>query len=413
MKGFAAAVRANLDELAQLDSRNGGSPLRTTRAGVEKGAATIEFFAGLAGELTGRTIPATADHLHYTIRQPFGVVGVITAFNHPAMFALARTAAALVAGNCVILKPASATPLSALRIAEIAAETLPTGVFNVVFGGAATGTHMVQHPDVRRIAFTGSLPTGLRIQELAAQSGVVKHVSLQLGGKNPLVILRDADLDSAVAAAVEGMNFTRVMGQSCGSTSRVFVHASLYPSFVEELLRRLAVLRLGDPLDPSTDLGPLVTDAHRRHVAARVADALEDGARLVAGGQQPGPPLDRGFFYPPTVFADVTPQMRISHDEVFGPVVAISSWTDEAGMLAAVNGVRYGLTASIYTKDLASAHRLAAEIEAGYVWINDVERRWIGVPFGGLKDSGTATEYSVDELYHFTQNKTISIALGD
>jgi acyl-CoA reductase-like NAD-dependent aldehyde dehydrogenase len=411
MKGFAAAVRANLDELAELDSRNGGSPLRTTRAGVDKGAATVEFFAGLSVELTGKTIPATADHLHYTMREPFGVVGVITAYNHPSMFALARTAAALVAGNCVVLKPASATPLSALRLAEIASETLPEGVFNVVFGRAATGTALVQHPEVRRIAFTGSLVTGLHIQELAAQSGVVKHVSLQLGGKNPLVILPDADLDAAVGAAVEGMNFTRVMGQSCGSTSRVFVHANLYEPFVDELVRRVAALRLGDPTDSSTDMGPLVTAAHRQHVASCVADAISDGARLMAGGHEPGPPLDRGFYYPPTVFADVTPEMRINHDEVFGPVVGISSWTDEAAMLAAVNGVRYGLTASIYTHDLASAHRLAAAIQAGYIWINDVERRWIGIPFGGLKDSGTATEYSVDELFQFTQNKTISLAL--
>jgi acyl-CoA reductase-like NAD-dependent aldehyde dehydrogenase len=411
MTRFAAAVRAHLDELAELDARNGGNPLRTARAGVEKGAATVEFFAGLAVELTGKTIPASADHLHYTVRQPFGIVGVITAFNHPAMFALARTAAALVAGNCVILKPASATPLSALRLAEIAEGILPTGVFSVVLGGARSGTSLVQHPDVRRIAFTGSLATGLRVQEQAAQSGVVKHVSLQLGGKNPLVILPDADLPASVAAAMEGMNFTRVMGQSCGSTSRVFVHASLYEPFVEQMTQRVAALRLGDPLDPTTDMGPLVSAGHRQHVATCVADAIADGARLMSGGGELGPPLDRGYYYPPTLFADVTPSMRLNRDEVFGPVVGVTSWMDEAELLEAVNGVRYGLTASIYTRDLAAAHRLAANINAGYIWINDVERRWIGIPFGGLKDSGTATEYSVDELFNFSQNKTISVAL--
>jgi 2-formylbenzoate dehydrogenase len=379
---------------------------------VEKGAATLEFFAGLAIELTGRTIPATADHLHFTTRVPYGVAGVITAFNHPAMFALARSAAALVAGNAVILKPSSATPLSAIKLSQIADACLPPGIFNVVVGDSDSGRAVVEHPDVPRIAFTGSLETGLRVQQLAAGSGHVKHVSLQLGGKNPLVVFPDADLDRAVEAAIEGMNFTRVNGQSCGSTSRVLVHASVHDEFVRRLVERVEALTFGDPIDDATELGPLVSAAQRDRVAEFVRVALDEGARLACGGRQPEPPFSDGFYYPPTIFTEVRPQMRIAREEVFGPVLAVLSWSSEADVVATVNSVRYGLTASVYTKDLDTALRMTRAIRAGYVWINDVERRWVGVPFGGVKDSGTATEYSVDELYSFSQNKTVNIALS-
>jgi betaine-aldehyde dehydrogenase len=409
---LAQAVRDNAPELAALDSRNGGMPIRGTQHGASKGADALDYFAGLALEVAGRTLPATTDHLHYTVREPFGVVGVITAFNHPTLFATARTAAALVTGNCVILKPAVQTPLSSLRVAVLARDIFPPGVFNVVTGAGATGSALVRHPGVPRIGFTGSVATALRIQHDAAQSGTIKRLSFELGGKNPLVVLPDVAATVAADAAVEGMNLFKVLGQSCGSTSRAFIHRDVYEDFVAAVTDRFDRLELGDPLEPATDLGPLVSAAQRDRVEQYVAIGLEEGATVTVGGSRPTKaPFDRGFYYPPTVFRDGTPEMRIAREEIFGPVLTVIPWDDEATMLRAVNDSSYGLTASIYTNDLRTAHRLAAEIDAGYVWVNDVEKRWIGIPFGGHKNSGTSVEYSIDELFANTQNKSVSIRL--
>ena len=411
IREFAKAIRTHASELAELDSRNGGFPIDAARLGPEKGADCLDFFAGLGPELRGTTIPASTDHLHYTVREPFGVVGVITAFNHPTLFATARIAAALVAGNCVVLKPAEQTPLSAMRIGELAAEVLPAGVLNVVTGGATTGSALVSHPDVPRIGFTGSVDTALRIQETAARSGRIKRLSFQLGGKNPLIVMPDADLHRAVAGAVEGMNLSKVAGQSCGSTSRAFVHASIHDEFVERVATEFTNLRLRWPHEEGDGLGPLVSANQRDRAEQYVEIARHENARVVAGGRRPAAPFDRGFYYPATLLDRVSQGMRVAQEEVFGPVLAVIPWTDETDMLSAVNSVRYGLTASIYTRDLATAHRLAASVEAGYVWVNTVERRWIGVPFGGFKDSGTSTEYSVDELFGYSMIKSVNVAL--
>ncbi len=409
---FGRAVAAHADELAGIDARNAGNPITGMRRGAQQGARTLEYFAGLALDLTGQTIPATPDHLHYTLREPFGVVGVITPFNHPTLFATARTAAPLVAGNAVVLKPAHQTPLSALRLQELADDHLPPGVFTVVTGGAVSGSALVRHPTVRRIGFTGGVETARRIAADAADSGAIKRISFELGGKNAMVILPDVDLEVAAAAAVEGMNLTRVAGQSCGSTSRLFVHASLRDALRDRVVERLSALRFGAPEDESTQIGSLVSEQQRERVERYVRAGHDEGARLVMGGQRPTePPFVRGFYFPPTLFEEVRPSMTIAREEIFGPVLSMITWTDEGEMLAAVNDSPYGLTASIYTNDLRTAHRLAGAIEAGYVWINDVEKRWIGVPFGGQKDSGTGTEYSIEELYSFTQNKSVSVNL--
>ncbi|HEU5324348.1 MAG TPA: aldehyde dehydrogenase family protein [Candidatus Limnocylindria bacterium] len=409
---FGRAVADHAEELAGIDARNAGNPITGMRRGAQQGARTLEYFAGLALELTGETIPATPDHLHYTLREPFGVVGVITPFNHPTLFATARTAAPLVAGNAVVLKPAHQTPLSALRLQELADEHLPPGVFTVVTGGGATGSALVRHPEVRRIGFTGGVETARRIASDAADSGTIKRISYELGGKNAMVILPDVDIDVAAAAAVEGMNLTRVAGQSCGSTSRLFVHSSICDDLRDRVVKRLEQLRFGPPEEESTQIGSLVSEQQRERVERYVRAGREEGAQLVLGGERPTePPFDRGFYFPPTLFERVRSSMTIAREEIFGPVLCMISWTDEAEMLAAVNDSRYGLTASVYTNDLRAAHRLAGAIEAGYIWINDVEKRWIGVPFGGQKDSGTGTEYSIEELYSFTQNKSISVSL--
>lgn len=410
---FADAVVRHADELAMLDSRNGGHPIRWTRFGALKGAETLRYFAGLALEAGGRTVPATADHLHLTVREPFGVVGVITAYNHPTMFATARTGAALVAGNAVVVKPAEQTPLSGIRLAEIAAEHLPAGVFNVITGRAETGRALVVHPRVRRINFTGSTATALRIQGDAASSGTLKRLGFQLSGKNPLLVLPDAPTAEAAAAAVEGMNLYKVMGQSCGSTSIAYVPQDRLAEFHEAVREGFASLRPGDPEQEETQVGALVTAAHRDRVEGFVARALEQGARVLAGGSRPDDPgLAGGFYYQPTVLADVLPDHEIACTEVFGPVLSIVGYRDERDLLSMVNASEYGLTAAIYTHDLDAALRVARAVEAGYVWVNDVERRWVGVPFGGYKNSGTSTEFSTEELLANTQLKTISIRIG-
>lgn len=410
---FADGVIAAADELARLDARNGGHPIRWTRFGALKGAETLKYFAGLALEVGGRTVPATPDHLHLTMREPYGVVAVITAYNHPTMFATARTAAALVAGNAVVVKPAEQTPLSALRLAQLADEHLPPGVFNVVTGRAEAGRALVAHRDVRRVNFTGSTTTALRIQADAAASGHLKRLGFQLSGKNPLIIMPDTGADEAAEAAVEGMNVFKVMGQSCGSTSVAYVHASRLRAFEASVADRLQALRPGDPEDESTQIGALVTAAHRDRVESFVDGARAAGAKVLAGGSRPSDrELSNGFFYLPTALADVDPSMAVFRQEIFGPALSIIGWDDETELLELVNGSDYGLTASIYTHDLDAALRMARAVEAGYIWVNDVEKRWIGVPFGGYKDSGTSTEFSGEELLANTQLKTVSIKFG-
>lgn len=410
---FADAVDAAADSLARLDSRNGGHPLRWTRFGAHKGAETLRYFCGLALEGGGRTIPASPDHLHLTVREPYGVVGVITAYNHPTMFATARTGAALVAGNVVIVKPAEQTPLSGLMLAEIAAQHLPPGVFNVVPGRAETGRALVMHPDVRRINFTGSTQTALRIQADAAASGRLKRLGFQLSGKNPLIVMPDVGAPEAADAAVEGMNLYKVMGQSCGSTSIAFVPRAMLSTFLELIAERLGALRPGDPEDEATQVGALVTATHRDRVERLVDEARAGGARIVVGGQRVmDEPLRDGFFYEPTAIADLDHSMPILQTEVFGPVLSVVPWDSESDLLEMVNGSDYGLTAAIYTHDLDAALRMARAVEAGYIWVNDVEKRWIGVPFGGYKDSGTSTEFSSEELLANSQVKTINIRIG-
>jgi acyl-CoA reductase-like NAD-dependent aldehyde dehydrogenase len=409
---FGRAVAERADDLAMIDSRNSGNPISGMRQGARQGARTLSYFSGLALQLTGQTIPASVDHLHYTVREPFGVVGVITPFNHPTLFATARTAAPLVAGNTVVLKPAHQTPLSALRLQEIAGAHLPPGVFNVVTGGAPTGDALVRHPTVRRLAFTGGIETALRIAKSVAEAGAIKHVTYELGGKNPIIVLPDVDVERAADKVVEGMNLRKVAGQSCGSTSRLFVHESIRERILEAVVSRLERLKFGPPEAEDTEMGSLVSEQQRERVERYVSIGQAEGATLVLGGARPAtPPFDRGFYYPPTVFADVGPAMRLAQEEIFGPVLSVLGWTDEAEMVRAVNSTRFGLTASILTRDLATAHRLAGAVDVGYVWLNDVEKRWIGVPFGGYKDSGTGSEYSIDELYGFTRNKSVSVTL--
>lgn len=405
LRKLAGVIREHAEELAALDSLDLGSPYPMMLLDVERAADSLEMFAGWALELKGEVIPASAQHLHYTTREPFGVVGRIIPFNHPIMFAAGKIAAPLVAGNTVVLKPAHQTPLSALRLGELAAGLLPPGVLNIVTGaGPEPGEAIARHPDIRRIAFIGSERTGRAVQAAAA-AVAVKQITLELGGKNAMVVLPDADLDRAAAAVVRGMNITASTGQSCGSTSRLLVHEDVAERLSDLVAELMSRLRLGDPFDPATEVGPLVTAEHAASVRAWIQRAADAGARIRAGGGRP----DRGYFVEPTLVTGVRPGDPVARDEIFGPVLTALTFRDDADALAIANSVDYGLTAAVWTNDLTRGHRLVAGLEAGYVWLNGVSQHFPGLPYGGVKASGIGREESVDELLSFTQVKSVTV----
>ncbi|MPZ62703.1 MAG: aldehyde dehydrogenase family protein [Propionibacteriales bacterium] len=410
IRELARRIDDAAEELARLDSRDGGLPLAGSRGDVRGTVRELEYFAGLGGETKGDTLPGTPSQWATTHREPYGVVGRIVPFNHPFKFATGKSAAPLMAGNTVILKPAEHTSLSALRLAELVENLLPPGVLNVVTGPAATGAAIVGHPDVPRIAFTGSVPSGRAVLRTAAEH--IKHVTLELGGKNPMVVFDDADPARAAAAAVAGMNLRRSMGQSCQSNSRILVHRSSKDAFLDALTDIVEGLRVGDPLDEATDLGPLAFEQHYERVLGYVEAGRSEGARLLTGGRRPDH-LTRGYYLAPTVFADVQPGMRIAREEIFGPVMSVFDWDDEEDMIRLANDVEYGLTANIWTNDVHRAHRTAQRLQAGTVSINGEGRKPIGTPFGGYKHSGIGLEGSLDELLSYTRSKSVVVNLHD
>jgi betaine-aldehyde dehydrogenase len=409
---LADAIEVRGHQLAELDAIDNGSPLHEMRKDVGIATSQLRYFAGLTLQIRGETIPTGHDRLNYTLRQPYGVVGRMVPFNHPLMFAAAKIAAPLAAGNTVVLKPSEHTSLSALGMAEEIQRIFPPGVVNVVTGyGAETGDALVAHPRVRRLAFIGAADTGRAIQRRAAEV-TVKTITLELGGKNPLVVFPDADLDAAVAGAQAGMNFTW-QGQSCGSTSRLLVHRSIHRDLVDRLAARLAELRPGPPLERESDTGSLVNRAQLDKVLGYVALGEEEGARLLTGGTQvTDGECAKGLFVRPALFDDVSPRSRLAQEEIFGPVLAVIPFDDYDDAVAIANGVRYGLTASVFTRDLATAHRFARDVEAGYVWVNESSRHFAGTSFGGFKDSGLGREEDLDELLSYTQVKNVNVRLA-
>ncbi|MBI4480345.1 MAG: aldehyde dehydrogenase family protein [Acidobacteria bacterium] len=408
---FVERLRERIETYATLDALDLGSPLQAMRKDVASAAALIDYYAGLAPEIKGETIPATAQTLNFTIREPYGVVGRITPFNHPIMFA-ARIAAPLIAGNTLVLKPAEQTPLSALEMAHDVMEIFPPGVVNIICGdGPSTGVPLVKHPLVRRIHFTGSVEVGREIMRAAADG--LKTISLELGGKNPMIVFPDADIDKAVAGAFSGMNYCWSQGQSCGSTSRLFLHEKIHDEFLARLVEKMKSVRIGLPTEESTEMGCLVSQKHYDKVMSYIELGKKEGARLVAGGgRPPQQELQRGFFVLPTIFDQVAQSMRIAQEEIFGPVQVVLTWRDEADVIAMANSLEFGLTASLWTRDFAQAYRVAREIEAGFVWINDSSRHFAGVPFGGVKHSGVGREESLADLLSYTQLKSINVNLG-
>lgn len=413
VRGLAAIVREHREELAALDAIDVGNAYTPMLADVEAGADTLEFMADAALFLSGETYNDMTSHLHYTRREPFGVVARIVAFNHPAMFAIQKIAAPLVAGNAVILKPSDASSLSALRMGELLGPVLPSGLLSVLTGsGADLPRAIVRHPEVRRIGFIGSEATGRAIQRDAADVGV-KDVSLELGGKNALIVCPDVGIPTAAAGVVKGMNFRGWQSQSCSSTSRLFVHEDIADDLLREVVRLVARIRIGDPLDPETEMGTLANQGQFEKTLHYVALAQEEGAKLLAGGGRP-PHLDgRGYYVAPTVFDRVAPDSRVAHEEVFGPVLSAFRWRDEAEVVRLANSVSYGLTGAVWTDDAKRAHRIAHELDTGYVWVNDAASHFTGVPFGGYKASGIGKEESIEELLSYTQTKTINFRLTD
>jgi acyl-CoA reductase-like NAD-dependent aldehyde dehydrogenase len=410
---FGALLREQRERLAMLDAIDCGNPVRAMRIDVDICQAYLSGWPALAAAMTGDVIPASPGNLHYTAHRPYGVVGRITAFNHPLMFAVTRPLPSLITGNTLVMKPSPDTSLSTLALAELFAEAFPPGVVNIVTGGGAAGDALVTHKDVKRIAFTGSVQTGLLIQRRAAESGTVKHLSLELGGKNAMVVFPDVDLDEAVEGAIYGMNLDVCQGQSCGSNSRVLVHRRIHDEFVAKMSERLAEFRVGVAYDEATDVGPVVSRAHHARVAGFVESGVADGATLVRGGERPAGLPAGGNFVEPALFAGVRPEMRIGHEEIFGPVVSVFEWDDYDAMVDLANSVDLGLTASVWTNDLDVAHKTADRLDAGYVWVNDSTRHYFGTPFGGSKNSGTGREESPDELLSYLEQKVVHTRLRD
>jgi acyl-CoA reductase-like NAD-dependent aldehyde dehydrogenase len=409
LRALATAIRARGPEILALEARDTGNTIGKLQADVQIAAGYLEYFAGLASELKGETIPATASGLHLTLREPFGVVARIVPFNHPFMFAAAHLAAPLMAGNAVVVKTPETSPLTGSILAELCHATLPPGLVNIVHGfGMPAGDALIRHPLVRRIGFTGSVATGLAIQRAAAESGV-KHVTLELGGKNPFIVFPDADLDRVVEMAIAGMNFSWA-GQSCGSTSRLLLHESVHDLVVERVAARMKSLRLGSPLDAASEMGPVNSARHRERIMALIDSARREGARLVTGGGRPvGEGFAKGYWIEPTLFADVTPAMRIAREEAFGPVVCAQRFTSEEEAIAIANGTDFGLTAAVWTRDLPRALRMVRAVQAGTVWINTAGQHFVGTPFGGWKDSGLGGEECLDELLSYSQVKAVHV----
>ncbi len=408
IRKLAAGITQRAEEFARIEVLDTGNTIGPMRKDVTTAVDRMLFYCGLAYEIKGETFPGTTPNLHFTQRVPYGIVGRIIPFNHPIGFAASRLAPALITGNSIVIKPSEQSPLSAGLLGELCADLLPAGVVNIVTGGRETGEALVRHPRVKRIAFIGSAASGMAIQRAAAETSI-KHVTLELGGKNPMVVFPDADLDKAADAAVQGMNFGW-QGQSCGSTSRLLLHDSIHDDMLERVLTRIRRIKVGHPLDPSVKMGPMNSRGQYEKTLSYIRLGQEEGARLVLGGGRPqGEQFARGFWVEPTVFTGVDMSMRLARDEIFGPVLSVLRWRDPEEAVLMANAVDYGLTAAVWTRDLDSALRMAQRIDAGYIWVNGVGTHFRGVPYGGLKNSGIGREEGLEEMLSYTEIKVINI----
>ena len=408
----AQLLRAHNAELAALETRNTGKPIQETEAvDVLSGADCLEYYAGLAAGLAGEHLDLGPKAFGYTRREPLGVVAGIGAWNYPLQIACWKSAPALACGNAMIFKPAELTPLTALRLAEIfAAAGLPEGLFQVVQGRAETGRLLTRHRAIRKISLTGEVSTGRAV--MADAAATLKQVTLELGGKSPLIVFEDAKIDNAVAGALLG-NFYSA-GEVCSNGTRVFVHRSIRAAFVERLRARAAALRVGDPLDPRTQVGALISAEHMEKVLGFIARGRAQGARLVTGGVRvTSGELARGAFVAPTVFEHCHDDMDIVRREIFGPVMSVLEFAEEDEVIARANATEFGLAAGVFTNDLTRAHRVIAQLQAGTCWINHYNVTPIELPFGGVKMSGLGRENGRAAIEHYTQLKSVYVAMAD
>jgi acyl-CoA reductase-like NAD-dependent aldehyde dehydrogenase len=403
---LAQLLDERTDELAELDSRNVGKAKWQCEAEIKVSVATLELFAGTAQHLYGRSHVVNPSVVSYTLREPVGVVGAIIPWNYPLMMAAWKVAPALAAGNTLVLKPASATPLTAIRLGELAMEAgIPAGVLNVVPGpGGEVGEAIATHPGIDKVAFTGETGTGRRIAEAAART--LKRVSLELGGKSPNIVFADADLDAAVLGSLWAIYYAA--GQSCEARSRILVEDAAYDAFASAFADKARSLTVGDPLNADTKVGSLISRSHADKVRGFVEIGLQDGGELLAGGDLSlGDGLDAEAFVAPTVIGGVSNDARIGQEEVFGPVVTLTRFADEAEAVRIANDVRYGLAATVWTGDGGRGHRVTQRIRAGAVGINTPFIAFPGVPFGGFKDSGYGREQSIEALDLYTETKAV------
>jgi aldehyde dehydrogenase (NAD+) len=399
------------DEIARLETLHNGKPIMESRQiEIPAAAECFEYYGGWSDKVMGETIPVKGNYLTYTLREPLGVCAAIVPWNFPLLIAVWKIAPALACGNTIIVKPASQTPLTALALGEIAVEVgLPPGVLNVLTGpGAKLGQAIVEHPGIDKIAFTGDTSTGKGI--MTGSAGTLKKITLELGGKSPNIVLPDADLEAAIRGATIGIFYGK--GEVCAAGSRLLVDKSIKDEFIDKLAARTKKMVAGDPMDPKTRFGALSSKKQMDTVMRYVESAKKEGATLVAGGERTDIGTGKGYFFQPTVFADVTPEMTISREEIFGPVLAAIEFADLDEAIARANDTPYGLAAGVWTKDIKKAHYVARKLQAGTVWINTYNIYDTAAPFGGYKQSGFGREMSAHAIEHYTQVKSVWVDLN-
>lgn len=407
---LADAIDANLNELAHIDTLDNGKPLREAEADIADAANCFRYYAGLATKPHGETVDVPAPSQTFIVREPVGVCAQIIPWNYPLLMAAWKLAPALAAGNTCILKPSEVTPLSALRLATLLHEVgFPKGVVNIVQGaGVTVGQPLAESPLVDKVAFTGGTATGRRIMQAA--TGNIKKISLELGGKSPNIVFADADMETAIDYALFGIFYGT--GQVCSAGSRLLLQSSIYDEFVARLVAKANLIRVGDGFDSTTEMGPLISSQHMEKVKSYIRIGIEEGATLLCGGESPADAPEGGYYLRPTIFGDTRPDMRIVQEEIFGPVLVIQRFDDEADAIRLANDTVYGLAAGVFTQDVAKAHRVIKKVRAGITWINTYHPTYNETPWGGYKQSGLGRELGTYGLEEYTEIKQINVNLA-